>query len=234
MVWLVRALTPGPQKHSECLLIREIVEGISALRRLNSVAFKLFGLMFLWWDPFSCLLPDGGTNSETSAEEDSKQKVCSREPQEEEGVCGGFRKQVWNGAGREKQVIWSVRFLKGGCRPCPHIPDIPPGSWNTEPRIWSYRTKYSSWRNRICKQLFHIRLFSSLPLNTVSVFFLLHTWFLTGHLSRIMSDAWFSVGLWFHEAQKYKVSRRKRGSKTSCGRWHLIVDTILGWGWGAF
>lgn len=47
MVWLVRALTPGPQKHSECLLIREIVEGISALRRLNSVAFKLFGLMFL-------------------------------------------------------------------------------------------------------------------------------------------------------------------------------------------
>lgn len=31
-------------------------------------------------------------------------------------------------SGWEKQVIGSVRFLKGGYRPCPHILVIPPGS----------------------------------------------------------------------------------------------------------
>jgi hypothetical protein len=57
---------------------------------------------------FPHLLSDGGTSSETSAEEDSKQEVCSREPQEEEGVRGGFREQVRKGEGTE-EIVGSIR-----------------------------------------------------------------------------------------------------------------------------
>lgn len=40
------------------------------------------------------LCSDGGASSQTSAEEDSKQKICSGEPPEEEGVRGRPGEQV--------------------------------------------------------------------------------------------------------------------------------------------
>lgn len=36
-------------------------------------------------------------------------------------------KREWNSGVERTEVIGSVRFFKGGYRPCPHIPVIPPG-----------------------------------------------------------------------------------------------------------
>ena len=68
---------------------------------------------------FSRLLLDGGTSSDTSAEEDPKQKICPGEPQEEEGVFGRFREQVQKGEGPGggdvgTEVVGSVGVLKEG------------------------------------------------------------------------------------------------------------------------
>ena len=38
-----------------------------------------------------------------------------------------YKRERDSGVGRT-EVIGSVRFLKGGYRPCPHVPVIPPGS----------------------------------------------------------------------------------------------------------